>query len=78
MVVTCQMTIILPFFGGIAGVVCPHGGKMKNLRCCSYGNFGDKIIVFTCLPSSEGCDSFLKHLDLALAPNKTNEWIKKQ
>ena len=42
MVVICQMAIILLFFGGIAGVVCPHGGKMKNLRCCSYGNFGDK------------------------------------
>ena len=25
-----------------------------------------------------GCDSFPKHLDLALAPNKTNEGVKKQ
>ena len=37
-----------------------------------------KTTVFTCLLSSEGCDSFPKHLDLALAPNKTNEGVKKQ
>ena len=37
-----------------------------------------KIAVFTCLLSSEGCDSFSKHLDLALALNKTNEGVKKQ
>ena len=37
-----------------------------------------KITVFTCLLSSEGWDSFPKHLDLALAPNKTNEGVKKQ
>ena len=37
-----------------------------------------KITVFTCLLSSEGCDSFPEHLDLALAPNKTNEGVKKQ
>ena len=37
-----------------------------------------KITVFTCLLSSEGCDSFPKHLDLALAPNKTNEGVEKQ
>jgi hypothetical protein len=37
-----------------------------------------KIIVCACLLSSEGCDSFPKHLDLALAPNKTNKEVKKQ
>ena len=37
-----------------------------------------KINVFAFLLSSEGCDSFPKHLDLALAPNKTNEGVKKQ
>ena len=37
-----------------------------------------KTTVFTCLLSSEGCHSFPKHLDLALAPNKTNEGFKKQ
>ena len=37
-----------------------------------------KITVFACLLSSEGCDSFPKHLDLALVPNKTNEGVKKQ
>ena len=37
-----------------------------------------KTTVFTCLLSDEGCDSFPKHLDLALAPNKTHEGVKKQ
>ena len=37
-----------------------------------------KITGFSCLPSSEGCDSLLNHLDLALEPNKTNERVKKQ
>ena len=37
-----------------------------------------KIAVFTCLLSDEGCDSFLKHLNLALAPNNTNEGVKKK
>ena len=37
-----------------------------------------KITVLTCLLSDEGCDSFLKHLDLALAPDKTNEGVKKR
>ena len=37
-----------------------------------------KNAVFTYLLSIEGCDSFPKHLDLALAPNKTNEGVKKQ
>ena len=61
--------------GGCCGSAC---GKMKNWRFYSYGNFGDKNTVFTCLLSSEGCDSFPKHLDLALASNKTNEGVKKQ
>ena len=33
-----------------------------------------KITVCACLLSSKGCDSFPEHLDLALTPNKTNEW----
>ena len=37
-----------------------------------------KITVFICLIREEGCDSFPKHLNLALAPNKTNEGVKKQ
>ena len=37
-----------------------------------------KITVFACLLSDEECDSFPKHLDLAMAPNKTNEGGKKQ
>ena len=37
-----------------------------------------KIIVFTYLLSSEGCDGFPEHLDLALAPNKTNKGVEKQ
>ena len=34
-----------------------------------------KTNVFTCLPSNEGRDSFPRHLDLTLAPNKTNEGV---
>ena len=37
-----------------------------------------KTTIFTCLPGTEGCDSFPKRLDLVLAPNKTNEGVKKQ
>ena len=77
MVVTCQMTVILPFFWKIGGVVGPHESQMKNWGFCSYGISGDKITVFTCLLSSERCDSFPTHLDLALAPNKTNEAVNR-
>ena len=78
MVVTCQMTVISLFFWAIEDVVGPHGDKMKNWRCFSYGNFGDKNHRFACLLSDEGCDSFPRHLDLALAPDKTNKGVKKQ
>ena len=37
-----------------------------------------KITVFAYLLSSAECGSFPKHLDLILAPNKTNEGVKKQ
>ena len=40
--------------------------------------FEIKVTVFICLLSSEGCDNFPKHLDFALAPNKTNDAVKKQ
>ena len=40
--------------------------------------FGIKITVFACLLSDEESNSFPKHLDLALAPNKTNEGVEKQ
>ena len=47
MVMICQiMTVILLFFGN-RGVVGPHGEKMKILRFCSYGNFGDKKSPFS-------------------------------
>ena len=36
-----------------------------------------KITVFTYLLSDEGFNSFPDHLNLALAPNKTNEGVKK-
>ena len=42
MVVTCQMKVICYFFGQIGDVVGLHGGKIKNWRSFSYGNFGDK------------------------------------
>ena len=78
MVVTCQMAVTCFF--------------LDNRGCCGSAwrkksRIGDfvvmvilkiKITVFTCLLSSEGCDSFPKHLDLALAPNKTNKGVKKQ
>ena len=35
-------------------------------------------MVCACLLNGEGCKSFHKHLDLVLAPNKTNEGVKKQ
>ena len=65
-------------FWTIEGIVSPRGGKIKNWRFGSYGHFGDKNAVFTCLLSNEGCDIFPKHLDSALAPNNTNERVKKQ
>ena len=40
--------------------------------------FEIKITIFTCLPGIAGCNSFPKRLDLALAPNKTNEGVTKQ
>ena len=76
MVVTCQMTVILLVFGSIGGVVGPYGDNMKNWRFSCYGNFGDKNHRFHCLLSSVGCSSFPRHLDLALASNKTNERVK--
>ena len=33
---------IVALFWAVGVVVGPHGGKMKNWRFCSYGNFGDK------------------------------------
>ena len=42
----------IDLFWAIGDVVGPHGAKMKNYRFCSYGNFGDKITVFTCLLSN--------------------------
>ena len=44
------------------GVVILHGRRMKNKRFCSFVILEIKIIVFTCLLSSEGCDSFPKCL----------------
>ena len=41
----CNMSsdsINFALFWAIGGVVGPHGVNMKNWRCCSYGNFGDK------------------------------------
>ena len=37
-----------------------------------------EITVYAWLLSSEGCDSFPKHLNLSPAPNKTNEVVEKQ
>ena len=43
----------LLFFGRQGGVEGPHGGKMKNWRCCSYSNFRDKNHRFH-LPAKGG------------------------
>ena len=65
-------------FWTTGGVVGPRGSNMKNWKFCVVVIFEIKISVFACLLSSEKCDSFLKHVDLALAPNKINEEVKKQ
>ena len=64
-------------FWALGGVVGPHGGNMKNRRFVVVVILEIKINGFTCLLSSEGCDSFPKHLlDMVRAPNTTNEGIK--
>ena len=60
------------------GVVSQHGGKIKNKGFAKHSVFRVKNTVYAWLLNSEWGDSFRKHLDLALAPNKTNEWVKKQ
>ena len=73
------MTVIMHFFWTVGGVVGPHGGKMKNWDFVVMDILEIKIIIFICLLVTEGgCDSFPKHLDLALAPNTINEGVKKQ
>ena len=42
------------------------------------GSFSEKSPVLRGLQRSEGCDSFSKHLELALTPKKTNEGVKNQ
>ena len=56
----------------------PHGSKMKNQRFCST-----VIVILEInslfsppwLAGTQGCDSFPRHLDLALASKKTNEGL---
>ena len=67
---------IFALFWAIGDVVGPHGGKMKNRDFVVMDILEIKTIVFICLPVTEGCDSFPKRLDLALALNKTNEGVK--
>ena len=72
------MIVIYLFYWEMGGVVGPRGAKWRIGDFVVVVILEIKITVFTCLLSNEGCDSFLKHLDLALAPNKTNEGVKKQ
>ena len=66
-------------FWAIADVVWRSAwGQNKEFEMFSMAILEIKITVFTCLLSKEGCDSFPKHLDLELAPIKTNEGVKKQ
>ena len=52
---------------------------MKKYGCATrHTMFGNKNTVYACLLISEGGDSFRRLLDLALAPNKTNEGFQKQ
>ena len=51
--------------------VCPKLSSKKAI-------VETKISLFAFLLCGEEYDGFPKHLDLALAPNKTNEGVKKQ
>ena len=71
--------IILLFFGQTGVFVGPRWGQNEELEFFVVTAILEiKNTVLTCLLSNEGCDSFPKRLDLALAPNKTSEWVKKQ
>ena len=64
------------------GIFALFGGSVRRenveLEIFNHSSLGETNTVCTCLMGSEGCNSFPKHLDLALVPNKTNEGIKKQ
>ena len=60
------------------GIVGPQGGKSRVGGFVVMVILEIKTTVFTCVLSSEGSDSFPRHLDLALASNKTNRGVKKQ
>ena len=77
-IVTSRTPVILHFFGQNGGIVSPHVSKTKNQRFLVLAILEKKITVCTCLLSSERCDGFPTHLDLALAPIKTNEWAMQQ
>ena len=53
-------------------------GQPEEFEVLSYGNFRGKITACTCLLSREDCDSFPRHLDLALTPSKINEGVEKE
>ena len=36
------------------------------------------VVAINYILSNDGCNSFYKHLNLAMAPNKTHEGVKKQ
>ena len=63
--------------GGYCGSAWGQDQEMEVLQLCMV-TLEIKITVFTCMLSSEGCDSFPKHLDLALVLNKTNGGVEKQ
>ena len=57
--------------------VAPRPQKRPNLA--KHTQFLEiKKTVYACLLTSEGGDSFRRLLDLAVAPNKTNEGVQKQ
>ena len=68
MIVACQMTVILLLFWAIGVIEGPHESKMKIGHVVVMNLLEIKKSVFACLLREEGCDSFPKHLNLALTP----------
>ena len=62
--------------GGCRGSAWGPNEEFEILQLWYFWRY--KITAVTCLLGSEGCDSFPKHIGLALVPNKTNEGVKKQ
>ena len=82
MVMTCWLLTGGSFalFSGKWGVLWNCTGTKRKIGylLVTYGYFRENPTVCTCLLSSEGWNSFPRHQDIALAPKKDNEGVKKQ